>query len=263
MEIYSTYSVKIKHYNHIFKDTVSVYREAVDFLINVCLNEWEIIAEHNKHAQLVTMESLMHATSSRPYVKYSGFDRKFYKFPGYLRRAAIMEAIGKVSSYMSSLANWEAADPKTRGRKPSFPRAGYVFPCMYRGDMYKQTGMYEAQIKVYIRNTWDWITVRLRKSDVDYINRHCCDRHKCPPTLQKRGHEWFLDFPFEEDVKLAKKVVYDQTIVAVDLGINSAATVSVMQSDGAVLGRHFCKLPKEYDSLKHAINRIKKGTAAS
>lgn len=31
MQIYSTYSVKIKHYNHIFKDTVSVYRDAVDF----------------------------------------------------------------------------------------------------------------------------------------------------------------------------------------------------------------------------------------
>lgn len=31
-----------------------------------------------------------------------------------------------------------------------------------------------------------------------------------------------------------------------------------MRSDGAVLGRHFCKLPKEYDSLAHAINRIKK-----
>lgn len=39
MKIFSTYSVKIKHYNHIFKDTVSIYRHAVDFLINVCLNE--------------------------------------------------------------------------------------------------------------------------------------------------------------------------------------------------------------------------------
>ncbi len=32
MEIFSTYSVKIKHYNHIFKETFSLYREAVDFL---------------------------------------------------------------------------------------------------------------------------------------------------------------------------------------------------------------------------------------
>lgn len=45
MQIYSTYSVKIKHYNHIFKDTVSVYRGAVDFLITVCLNEWDNISK--------------------------------------------------------------------------------------------------------------------------------------------------------------------------------------------------------------------------
>ncbi len=31
-----------------------------------------------------------------------------------------------------------------------------------------------------------------------------------------------------------------------------------MRSDGAVIGRHFLKLPKEYDSLMHSINRIKK-----
>lgn len=31
MKIYSTYSVKIKHYNHIFKDTIKLYRLAVDF----------------------------------------------------------------------------------------------------------------------------------------------------------------------------------------------------------------------------------------
>ena len=49
-----------------------------------------------------------------------------------------------------------------------------------------------------------------------------------------------------------------QTILAVDLGIHSAATVSVMRSDDTILGRHFCKLPKEYDSLNHALNRIKK-----
>ena len=31
-----------------------------------------------------------------------------------------------------------------------------------------------------------------------------------------------------------------------------------MRSDGTILGRHFCKLSKETDRLKHSINRIKK-----
>jgi IS605 OrfB family transposase len=124
--------------------------------------------------------------------------------------------------------------------------------------MYNQTGDYTAQVKVFVRNTWDWITVQLRKSDVDYINKHCAVRRQCCPTLQKRGKEWFLDFPFEERVTLNGTTVSNQTIIAVDLGINTAATVSVMRSDGTILGRHFCKLPCEYDSLTHSVNRIKK-----
>ena len=58
MRIYSTYSVKIKDYNYIFKDTVVVYRDAVDFLIGVCLNEWNAIAGLDKHGQLAKVESL-------------------------------------------------------------------------------------------------------------------------------------------------------------------------------------------------------------
>ena len=259
MRIFSTYSIKIKHYNRIFKDTVVVYRDAVDFLIHVCLQEWEHISLiDGNYFRLQYVEQQCHTTKNRASVKYP-FDRKFYKFPGYLRRGAINEALGKVSSYMSNLSNWEAADPATRGRKPSFPKAGYVYPCMYRTDMYRSgEHPYQAHIKVYVRNTWDWITVDLRRSDVDYIQRRCTDRKQCAPTLQKRGKEWFLDFPFEESTKLVDVPVSEQIAVAVDLGINSAATVSVMRSDGTILGRHFCKLPREYDCLKHAINRIKK-----
>ena len=129
---------------------------------------------------------------------------------------------------------------------------------MYRTVMYNQTDDYRAQIKVYVRNTWDWITVDLRKSDMDYITRHCKDRKQCAPTLRKRGKEWFLEFPFEEETTLNKTFVSDQTVVAVDLGVNCAATVSVMRSDGTILGRHFCKLSKETDHLTHSVNRIKK-----
>ena len=191
--------------------------------------------------------------------RYSGFDSLFYKFPSYLRRGAINEAIGKVSSYRSSLYNWEAAEPQFRGRVPSAPRAGYVYPCMYRDNMYKQTcNEYEAQIKVFIRNTWDWITVQLKKSDVDYITKHCMSRRKCAPTLQRRGREWFLDFPFEEMPTLRNTAINDRVAIAVDLGINNACTCSVMNSEGTIFARKFLKLTKEQDSLKHSINRIKK-----
>ena len=255
MRIYSTYSVKIKHYNHIFKDTVSVYRRAVDFLMDVCFNEWEPLSVIKGNLlQQQYVERLVHATKDNPTPIYD-FDTKFYKMPSYMRRSAINEAIGKVSSYKSNLANWKN---NPAGKKPSHPKVGFTFPSMYRTIMYKQTDAYTAQIKVYIRNTWDWITVELKKSDMDYIYRHCKNRKQCAPTLQKRGKEWFLDFPFEEHVKLSDTSICKQTIVAVDLGINTAATVSVMRSDGTIHGRYFCKLSKETDHLTHSINRIKK-----
>lgn len=256
MKIFTTYSVKIKHYNHIFKDTVSIYRKAVDFFIDVCLDKWECMLPISGNVlRQQYVERLCHKTGDNPNPQYEDFDTKFYKMPSYLRRSAINEALGKVSSYKANLANWET-DPV--GRKPSEPKAGYVFPSMCRTGMYNQTDEYTAQLKVYVRNTWDWITVDLRKSDMDYLYRRCNGRKQCAPTLQKRGKEWFLDFPFEEKVKLADIPVHEQTIVAVDLGINTAATISVMRSDGTILGRHFYKLSKETDHLTHSINRIKK-----
>ena len=225
MKVYSTYSVKIKHYNKIFAETVAVYRSAVDYLINVVADEWDVVKDvEGSQARMRCVESLCHGTKNR-LPKYD-FDKKFYKFPSYLRRGAINEAIGKVSSYMSNLTNWNA-EPK--GKAPSRPKAGYV-----------------------------WLTVSLRKTDVDYIRRRCSDRKQCAPTLMKRGHQWFLDFPFKENVKLNNTNVIEQTAVAVDLGINSSATVSVMRSDGTILYRRFLTLHKELDSLTHAVNRIKK-----
>lgn len=191
MTIYSTYKVKIKHYNHIFKDTISVYRAAVDYLIHVCIEDWDNITSYEKTLEKQRfVETLIHKTKDNPNVAYD-FDVHFYKFPCYLRRGAISEAIGKVSSYKSNFASWKA---NPQGEAPSVPKAGYIYPSMYRTNMYEQTGTYQAQIKVHIRNTWDWITVNLRKSDIDYINRHCSTRKQCAPTLQKRGERVVFGF---------------------------------------------------------------------
>ena len=254
MKIYSSYSAKIKEYRHIFKETVAVYRSAVDFFISVCIAEWSDIALLGAKSRINLVEHLCHKTADNPIVKYD-FDAKIYKMPSYMRRAAISEAIGKTSSYISNLANWEA-DPA--GDKPSYPKAGYCYPALYKDNMFIQTGKCEACIKVYIRNTWDWITVQLRKSDMDYISKHCESRKMHVPTLCKRGKCWYLDFPFDEDVKLSKTHISDQLAIAVDLGINSSAVVSVMDYKGTIYGRHFLKLPNEQDSLGHAINRIKR-----
>ena len=255
MKVVTSYSIKIKTHNHIFRETVRLYRSAVDFFIGVCLAEWDAIMEFSGEKKRQRyVETLCHQGRSGGKPQYD-FDRKFYKFPSYLRRAAISAAIGKVASYKSNLANYTSGTDK---RKPSVPSVGNTYPAMFRDNCFVRTGTYTARIKVFTRNTWDWLDIELKKSDVDYIFRHCTNRKECAPVLRKRGKEWFLDFAFEEQVALNKTAIQSQTIVAVDLGLNNACTCCVMKSDGTILGRRFLSLPREQDSLTHSVNRIKK-----
>ena len=274
MDVFSMYAKKISNtaaYRKALSDTVAVYRKAVSFFIDVAYERWDLFScLKGQNEDIAVMESLTVCTKKRPSVMYefSRADSMFYKMPSYLRRSAIREAVGKVSSYMSNLAGWEASDARTRGKAPGFPSAGYVYPVMYRDNMYESTGDYTARIKVRIRNTWDWIDIRFRKSDADYIMRRCIQftdgdgvmksRKVCAPTLQKRGKCWYLDFPVQEKVKLPDIPVKKQTVIAVDLGINNACTCVAMKSDGTVAGRHFLNLSAENDCLKHAVGRIKR-----
>lgn len=150
-----------------------------------------------------------------------------------------------MSSYKSNYANWEE---NPQGKEPGIPVAGYIYPAMYRDNCFVRTGTYTARLKVWIRNTWDWLDVQLRKSDVDYIQRHCATCKECVPTLRRRGKNWYLDFTFEENVKLEDKPIDRQIIIGVDLGINNACTCSAMLSDGTVIGRKILSLPREKDS---------------
>lgn len=256
MNIISTYSVAIKNYNRILKRTVQTYRKAVDFFINVANKEWNQfsgITEQN--GCIAVMERLTNKTKDKTEVSYD-FGKDFYKFPCYLRRAAIKDAVGLVSSYRSNLANWEALG-ETDG-KPSLPSAGHSFPCMYKTNVYNRIDTYSAEIKIYNGKEWLWLPVNLKKGDVDYILHHCSERKEQSPSLVRRGKKWFLDFSFEENRELHNTNIWEQTIIAVDLGIKNACTCCVMKSDGAVHGRYFLKLPVETDQLNTDINRIKK-----
>ena len=258
MDIVSTYSVKIKEYNHVFKESIEQYRSAVKFFVDVCLKEWnELSLISNTQYQQSYVESKTVTTKNRKTVPYD-FNKVCYKMPAYLRRASISEALGKVTSYKSNLSNWENEDKRVRGKQPTLTKVGNVYPVLYKSNMFLKTDDYKSKIKVYRNNTWDWIEVSLRKSDVDYIKHHCNSLKEMSPRLQKRGKQWFLDFSFKQTVKLVTTPIREQTILAVDLGLNSSATCSVMRSDGTVLGRKFLHLPKEYDSLRRKIEHIKK-----
>ena len=81
MVIHTMYKRKIKHYNHIFNDTVRLYRGAVDYLISVCMDHWTEVAAIPKELERKTyVESMIHKTKDNPVVPYD-FDDRFYKFP--------------------------------------------------------------------------------------------------------------------------------------------------------------------------------------
>jgi len=98
----------------------------------------------------------------------------------------------------------------------------------------------------------------LRKSDVDYIKRHCSNLKEGSPVLEIKGKSASLRFSYEKSVILSEEPIETRIILSVDLGINNAAACTAILSDGTVIGRTIISYPTEKDRLNHQINRIKK-----
>ncbi len=254
MNIFSSYKVKIKHYNHIFEQTVEIYRNAVSFFIDVCDKEWDVLEPLKNLERCRKIEELTLRTKKNTNPKYD-FNKRFYKMPSYLRRSAINTATGCYSSYYSSLKNWK---DNPVGNRPKLQLDRNVMPTLYKDNMYVRTDTNTARIKIFHKNDWVWLDVELNNQDVKYIKNHCKFKKEYVPTLKKQGKCWYLVFPFEDKVEFQKVDIKDQIICAVDLGLNNNATCSIMQSDGTVVGRKFVNLATEKDHLDKALNRVKK-----
>lgn len=254
MNIFSSYKVKIKHYNHIFEQTVEIYRNAVSFFVDVCDKEWDVLEPLKNLERCRKIEELTLKTKKNQNPKYD-FNERFYKMPSYLRRSAINTATGCYSSYYSNLKNWEE-NPICN--KPKLQLDRNVMPTLYKDNMYVRTDTNTARIKIFHKNDWVWLDVELNNQDVKYIQNHCKFKKEYVPTLKKQGKCWYLVFPFEDKVEFQKLDVQDQIICAVDLGLNNNATCSIMQSNGTVVGRKFVNLATEKDHLYKALNRVKK-----
>ena len=189
MKILTSYRVRIQGYGSVLDDTVAVYRKAVDFFIAVMMEHWDLFKGLGQKDVLKECENLCISTAKRPTVLHD-FSVDFYKFPSYLRRAAINAAFGAVSSYKTRIAQWQV---NPQGKEPGLPKAGRIFPAFYKGQQFVREGRYCARIKVFIRNTWDWVTIPLRKTDVDYISLYCAARDELCPAIRKRGKVWSLD----------------------------------------------------------------------
>ena len=259
MKLVSSYAVEIKHANKLFRQTIKIYNDAITFCVKVFEENWsdlEVLETGNKQ-RFAYADSLIHSTKSN-IAKYSEFDIQFHKIPSYLRFSVINTALGYLNSYHSNLENWKY-DYNSKGKAPSLQAHLNKLPTFYKGNMYLDDCNGDAvRLKLFVNNDWNWVTVQLKHTDVINIQRRMQNAKMSVPTLERRNKKWFLRFAFEEQVQLNKTPLEEQKILAVDLGINTDATCSVMNIEGAILARKFVNFASDKDRLYHTLNKIKK-----
>ena len=125
-KLISSYCTKVVGEDKIFRETIRVYRDALSLLVRIADAEWgsglgELYQKSALKAHR-SLELLVHASrTSLP--KYPEFDEQFYKYPSYLRRATISEALGAVSSYRAAFARWEASGGNGKGPRLQMSRS--------------------------------------------------------------------------------------------------------------------------------------------
>lgn len=258
MKLTSSYAVEIKHINKIFRDTIKIYNNAISFCIKAFEDHWEVLEtlETGNKERFAYADDLIHSTKTN-IAKYPEFDVKFYKMPLYLRFSVINTALGYLSSYHSNLDNWKFSNANSK--TPTLQIHLNKLPTFYKGNMYRNDCEGDTvRLKLFVNNDWNWVEVKLKHTDVVSIQKHMMNAKMSVPTLEKKNKKWFLRFAFEEKVELNKTKLEKQLILAVDLGINTDATCSVMSVDGAILAREFIDFISDKDQLYHTLNKIKK-----
>lgn len=251
MNVTSSYAAEILCNIKCFIDTILLYRQAVKKLIQIINQEWENIKHLKGKAAQREVEILVHGSKSTP-AKYKFFDKEFLNFPSYLRRAAITEAFGCVSSFRSNLAEWEKSDKKKK--KPHLKQNRRCMPVFYKDNMFQMLEGNKVRVKVLIaKNTWDWREFSLDVSDLKYITDRYDILTTDAPRLEKKRNKVYLRFSFTEEIEITKE---KKTIIAVDLGINHDAVYSIMREDGTVIKRGFIDFFRDKGCVYRILDQI-------
>lgn len=262
MRITVSREIRIKDAYKPFLDTVSIYQEAVSFLIDAANEHYEDIKELPSQKAMTAIERLVHGTSRRK-AAYPSFDMRFPKLPSYLRRSAIFDAVAAVALCRKNLSDWEASDRSKK--KPRLKRNRNAMPAFYRGNMFfldGENGTYKARLKLWKDNDWKWHVFELSLADVLNIGKDFSLSDAACPVLRKHGRRFSLSFASETESKLPEKK-REYCICAVDIGVSNAAVCSIIRSDGTVTGRKFISFPGEEDRLERIINERRKAHSAS
>lgn len=225
----------------LFAETVKVYRRLCRYLVGVIYTHWSELGGLSRQHLIPAVERLIHQTARNPDVKYP-FDRVFCKFPSYYRRGAIAFAVGQVSSFVTRYQAWQSGVRKRRDAKPPTLNANAgCYPVLYKGQCYKLHGYDQVEIKVFTGTDWVWTTVQIS----GLRERHMVDSNQLlSPSLIFNPQACHLSVPFECHPQTRQP---DKNVVAVDLGINTTATVSVVTFCGTVIHREFIHPGRDID----------------
>ena len=224
--------------SRLMRQTSLICLEALKFCVSVISKEWDTIMSVESKLRKRLIDTLVHRTKTAA-PKYPEFDLRFPKMPGYTRRAIIADAFGMVKSYRSNHKNWEETSPMERGAEPKLG-----IPSRYELTFYdqerKMSCLADGQIglKLYNGKTWNWYYFQISPSDAKQISRLSKTRKMLSPIVDKVRGRYQIRFTFEEIRELVQdedKLAY--RILAVDLGINAAASWCVMEADGTVQDR--------------------------
>ena len=245
---------------HIVANTLALYNSALNYVCDVVLKHYDEINELNNLEGRMYLEHLIHNTKNN-IAKYD-FDSIYYKLPCYLLRDIESKAIGHIFSYKSNLDNYKkerynkiSNGKKFKKREPNLSKCN-LLPSFYKGNMYKMISDNKIALKIYEDNDWKYEEFKLKKNDLKYINKINGKRYN--PEIKIIGKKIYIKFTFEiEDLKLQDKELNKRIICGVDLGVNNDATISIMNYEGTILGRHFINTNNK-DLMNHLLNKRRK-----
>ena len=255
MKILSSYAMKLAGDLKALENSITIYRQALRFVIPVVNTHWNELKDFDYTEQrMVFVEQLIH-TTNRNKAHYD-FDVEFPKFPSYLRRAVINRALGIVSSYRSNLDNWET---ERKGQAPKLSLTHYAYPAYYKGNLFRNFDPIRQtiELKVFKNNDWVYEVYQLKTSDCTYYQTYLTGKKQNVPIIQKKGRRFYATFSYEEETSLIPEESIDK-VCAVDLGLGTDATCSIMDKDGTVYARKFISFSKEHDRLGTQLGRIKR-----
>ncbi|EGJ35452.1 hypothetical protein LYNGBM3L_04550 [Moorena producens 3L] len=129
---------------------------------------------------------------------------------------------------------WQSGSRKRKDSKPPRLNADTgCYPVLYKGQCYKLHGFEKIEIKVFDGKNWIWTKVQI----TGLRERHQVATNKMmSPSLIFNDRYCHLSVPFTCNPEKRKP---EANVTAVDLGINTTATIAVVTQTGTVIHRDF------------------------